>query len=165
MASISKNLLVSRGHLKLRAGYFKKAKLTVDGWPNKNSPRSHLCTPQPSVCLLSTVWTNVEPRSVPVFPWHSLVPFLAPTQSDAASQPGEGQHPVNHPHATTPKTGMPILRLLFPPPPHVPYFSDYKSYFFFPTAVNMIWQQRFSVRVCALLLLVSVYKNRDWKRI
>ncbi|XP_051920878.1 protein capicua homolog isoform X2 [Hippocampus zosterae] len=51
-----------------------------------------------------TVWTNVEPRSVPVFPWHSLVPFLAPTQSDAASQPGEGQHPVNHPHASTPKT-------------------------------------------------------------
>ncbi|XP_077382848.1 protein capicua homolog isoform X3 [Festucalex cinctus] len=51
-----------------------------------------------------TVWTNVEPRSVPVFPWHSLVPFLAPTQSDAASQPGEGQHPVSHPHAATPKT-------------------------------------------------------------
>ncbi|XP_061803482.1 protein capicua homolog isoform X2 [Nerophis lumbriciformis] len=51
-----------------------------------------------------TVWTNVEPRSVPVFPWHSLVPFLAPTQSDAASQPGEGQLPVNHPHAATLKT-------------------------------------------------------------
>nr|4J2L_C Chain C, Protein capicua homolog [Homo sapiens]4J2L_D Chain D, Protein capicua homolog [Homo sapiens] len=26
------------------------------------------------------VWTNVEPRSVAVFPWHSLVPFLAPSQ-------------------------------------------------------------------------------------
>uniref|UniRef100_A0A665WCS0 Protein capicua homolog n=1 Tax=Echeneis naucrates TaxID=173247 RepID=A0A665WCS0_ECHNA len=51
-----------------------------------------------------TVWTNVEPRSVPVFPWHSLVPFLAPTQSDAASQPGEGQHPVNHPQASSLKT-------------------------------------------------------------
>ncbi|KAK2844790.1 hypothetical protein Q5P01_011449 [Channa striata] len=51
-----------------------------------------------------TVWTNVEPRSVPVFPWHSLVPFLAPTQSDASSQPGEGQHPVNHPQPATLKT-------------------------------------------------------------
>ncbi|XP_034729974.1 protein capicua homolog isoform X2 [Etheostoma cragini] len=51
-----------------------------------------------------TVWTNVEPRSVPVFPWHSLVPFLAPTQSDASSQPGEGPHPVNHPHAASLKT-------------------------------------------------------------
>ncbi|XP_030605184.1 protein capicua homolog isoform X6 [Archocentrus centrarchus] len=51
-----------------------------------------------------TVWTNVEPRSVPVFPWHSLVPFLAPTQSDATSQPGEGQHPVNHPQAASLKT-------------------------------------------------------------
>ncbi|XP_070823584.1 protein capicua homolog isoform X3 [Chaetodon trifascialis] len=51
-----------------------------------------------------TVWTNVEPRSVPVFPWHSLVPFLAPTQSDASSQPGEGPHPVNHPQAASLKT-------------------------------------------------------------
>ncbi|XP_044064775.1 protein capicua homolog isoform X2 [Siniperca chuatsi] len=51
-----------------------------------------------------TVWTNVEPRSVPVFPWHSLVPFLAPTQSDTSSQPGEGQHPVNHPQAASLKT-------------------------------------------------------------
>ncbi|KAK1895751.1 Protein capicua like [Dissostichus eleginoides] len=51
-----------------------------------------------------TVWTNVEPRSVPVFPWHSLVPFLAPTQSDASSLPGEGQHPVNHPQAASLKT-------------------------------------------------------------
>uniref|UniRef100_A0A8P4K1T3 Protein capicua homolog n=1 Tax=Dicentrarchus labrax TaxID=13489 RepID=A0A8P4K1T3_DICLA len=50
------------------------------------------------------VWTNVEPRSVPVFPWHSLVPFLAPTQSDASSQPGEGPHPVNHPQAASLKT-------------------------------------------------------------
>ncbi|XP_071764933.2 protein capicua homolog [Centroberyx gerrardi] len=51
-----------------------------------------------------TVWTNVEPRSVPVFPWHSLVPFLAPTQSDASSQPGEGQQPINHPQAASLKT-------------------------------------------------------------
>uniref|UniRef100_A0A3P9HIY8 Protein capicua homolog n=1 Tax=Oryzias latipes TaxID=8090 RepID=A0A3P9HIY8_ORYLA len=51
-----------------------------------------------------TVWTNVEPRSVPVFPWHSLVPFLAPTQSDASPQPEEGQHPVNHPQAASLKT-------------------------------------------------------------
>ncbi|XP_036450828.1 protein capicua homolog isoform X4 [Colossoma macropomum] len=48
-----------------------------------------------------TVWTNVEPRSVPVFPWHSLVPFLAPTQSDPSTQPGEGQQPVNHSQAGT----------------------------------------------------------------
>ncbi|XP_030641485.1 protein capicua homolog [Chanos chanos] len=48
-----------------------------------------------------TVWTNVEPRSVPVFPWHSLVPFLAPTQSDPLAQPGEGQQPVNHPQSAS----------------------------------------------------------------
>ncbi|XP_062848808.1 protein capicua homolog isoform X2 [Trichomycterus rosablanca] len=48
-----------------------------------------------------TVWTNVEPRSVPVFPWHSLVPFLAPTQSDPSAQPGEGQQSVNHSQAGT----------------------------------------------------------------
>ncbi|CAF90910.1 unnamed protein product, partial [Tetraodon nigroviridis] len=54
--------------------------------------------------LSSAVWTNVEPRSVPVFPWHSLVPFLAPTQSDASSQLGEGPHPVNHPQAASLKS-------------------------------------------------------------
>ncbi|XP_038828419.1 protein capicua homolog isoform X2 [Salvelinus namaycush] len=42
-----------------------------------------------------TVWTNVEPRSVPVFPWHSLVPFLEPSQSSAAAQPTDGQQLVN----------------------------------------------------------------------
>lgn len=43
-----------------------------------------------------TVWTNVEPRSVPVFPWHSLVPFLEPSQSAAAAvQPADGQQLVN----------------------------------------------------------------------
>ncbi|XP_030068101.1 protein capicua homolog [Microcaecilia unicolor] len=44
-----------------------------------------------------TVWTNVEPRSVAVFPWHSLVPFLAPSQPDSSVQPSEGQQPVSHP--------------------------------------------------------------------
>ncbi|XP_060131609.1 protein capicua homolog isoform X2 [Zootoca vivipara] len=44
-----------------------------------------------------TVWTNVEPRSVAVFPWHSLVPFLAPSQPDSSVQPTEGQQPVSHP--------------------------------------------------------------------
>ncbi|XP_051576723.1 protein capicua homolog [Myxocyprinus asiaticus] len=48
-----------------------------------------------------TVWTNVEPRSVPVFPWHSLVPFLAPTQSDPSAQPGEGQQNVSHPQTAS----------------------------------------------------------------
>lgn len=51
----------------------------------------------------------MEPRSVPVFPWHSLVPFLAPAQSDASSQPGEGPHPVNHPQAASLKSGTQYL--------------------------------------------------------
>ncbi|XP_034030313.1 protein capicua homolog isoform X2 [Thalassophryne amazonica] len=63
------------------------------------APRKEIIMGRPG-----TVWTNVEPRSVPVFPWHSLVPFLAPTQSDASSLPGEGQHPVSHPQASTLKT-------------------------------------------------------------
>lgn len=42
-----------------------------------------------------TVWTNVEPRSVPVFPWHSLVPFLEPSHSGGAAQPADGQQLVN----------------------------------------------------------------------
>uniref|UniRef100_A0A8C3G1Z6 Protein capicua homolog n=1 Tax=Cyclopterus lumpus TaxID=8103 RepID=A0A8C3G1Z6_CYCLU len=70
----------------------------------------------------SELWTNVEPRSVPVFPWHSLVPFLAPTQSDASSQPGEGQHPVNHPQAASLKTG--IQYIYRGPPPRPPPSSD-----------------------------------------
>ncbi|XP_056400576.1 protein capicua homolog isoform X4 [Hyla sarda] len=48
-----------------------------------------------------TVWTNVEPRSVAVFPWHSLVPFLAPSQPDSSVQPTEGQQPVSHPGAAS----------------------------------------------------------------
>lgn len=58
-----------------------------------------------TVILFLVVWTNVEPRSVPVFPWHSLVPFLAPTQSDPSTQHGEGQQPVNHSQAGTLKKG------------------------------------------------------------
>ncbi|KAJ8268376.1 hypothetical protein COCON_G00135480 [Conger conger] len=46
------------------------------------------------------VWTNVEPRSVPVFPWHSLVPFLAPSQSESSAQPTDGQQPVDQAHTT-----------------------------------------------------------------
>ncbi|XP_046874748.1 protein capicua homolog isoform X1 [Hypomesus transpacificus] len=42
-----------------------------------------------------TVWTNVEPRSVPVFPWHSLVPFLEPSQSAASAHPADSQELVN----------------------------------------------------------------------
>ncbi|XP_023131819.2 protein capicua homolog isoform X2 [Amphiprion ocellaris] len=67
-----------------------------------------------------TVWTNVEPRSVPVFPWHSLVPFLAPTQSDASSQPGEGQHPVNHPQAASLKTECQGVAALLQEPAEAP---------------------------------------------
>uniref|UniRef100_A0A671NK73 Protein capicua homolog n=1 Tax=Sinocyclocheilus anshuiensis TaxID=1608454 RepID=A0A671NK73_9TELE len=51
------------------------------------------------------MWTNVEPRSVPVFPWHSLVPFLAPTQSDPSTQPDEGQQTVSHPQTASLKKG------------------------------------------------------------
>ncbi|XP_078394259.1 protein capicua homolog, partial [Cetorhinus maximus] len=45
---------------------------------------------------LATIWTNVEPRSVPVFPWHSLVPFLAPSQPDSSVQPTEAEQPTCH---------------------------------------------------------------------
>ncbi|XP_035018449.2 protein capicua homolog isoform X2 [Hippoglossus stenolepis] len=67
-----------------------------------------------------TVWTNVEPRSVPVFPWHSLVPFLAPTQSDAPSLPGEGQHPVNHPQAASLKSECQGVAVLSQEPAEAP---------------------------------------------
>ncbi|XP_061616218.1 protein capicua homolog isoform X2 [Phyllopteryx taeniolatus] len=46
------------------------------------APRKQIIMGRPG-----TVWTNVEPRSVPVFPWHSLVPFLEPGQSGAAARP------------------------------------------------------------------------------
>ncbi|TKS89081.1 Protein capicua -like protein [Collichthys lucidus] len=54
------------------------------------APRKQIIMGRPG-----TVWTNVEPRSVPVFPWHSLVPFLEPSQSGAAAQPADGQQLVN----------------------------------------------------------------------
>ncbi|CAJ1083012.1 protein capicua homolog isoform X2 [Xyrichtys novacula] len=54
------------------------------------APRKQIIMGRPG-----TVWTNVEPRSVPVFPWHSLVPFLEPSQSGAAAQPADGQLLVN----------------------------------------------------------------------
>lgn len=55
--------------------------------------------------LLPTVWTNVEPRSVAVFPWHSLVPFLAPSQPDPSVQPSEAQQPASHPVASNQSKG------------------------------------------------------------
>ncbi|KAK2830742.1 hypothetical protein Q5P01_018673 [Channa striata] len=54
-----------------------------------------------------TVWTNVEPRSVPVFPWHSLVPFLEPSQSGAAAQPADGQQLVNQ--SKEPRFGIALV--------------------------------------------------------
>ncbi|CAB1351140.1 unnamed protein product [Coregonus sp. 'balchen'] len=54
-----------------------------------------------------TVWTNVEPRSVPVFPWHSLVPFLEPSQSSAAAQPADGQQLVNQ--SKEPRCGVALV--------------------------------------------------------
>uniref|UniRef100_A0A8C7IZB3 Capicua transcriptional repressor a n=2 Tax=Oncorhynchus kisutch TaxID=8019 RepID=A0A8C7IZB3_ONCKI len=54
-----------------------------------------------------TVWTNVEPRSVPVFPWHSLVPFLEPSQSSAAAQPADGQQLVNQ--SKEPRCGVAVV--------------------------------------------------------
>ncbi|KAM6958743.1 protein capicua homolog [Aplochiton taeniatus] len=54
-----------------------------------------------------TVWTNVEPRSVPVFPWHSLVPFLEPSQSAASAQPAEGQQLVNQ--SKEPQCGVALV--------------------------------------------------------
>ncbi|XP_058867072.1 protein capicua homolog isoform X2 [Acipenser ruthenus] len=56
------------------------------------APRKEIIMGRPG-----TVWTNVEPRSVPVFHWHSLVPFLAPSQSESSVQSSEGQQVVNHP--------------------------------------------------------------------
>lgn len=51
------------------------------------------------------MWTNVEPRSVAVFPWHSLVPFLAPSQPDPSVQPSEAQQPASHPVASNQSKG------------------------------------------------------------
>ncbi|XP_077404474.1 protein capicua homolog isoform X2 [Vanacampus margaritifer] len=55
------------------------------------APRKQIIMGRPG-----TVWTNVEPRSVPVFPWHSLVPFLEPSPSGASVQPAiDGQQLAN----------------------------------------------------------------------
>ncbi|KAG3256148.1 capicua transcriptional repressor, transcript variant X6 [Ictidomys tridecemlineatus] len=67
-------------------------------------PSSYTSHPAPKKEVImgrpGTVWTNVEPRSVAVFPWHSLVPFLAPSQPDPSVQPSEAQQPASHPVAS-----------------------------------------------------------------
>ncbi|XP_028277210.1 protein capicua homolog isoform X2 [Parambassis ranga] len=66
------------------------------------APRKQIIMGRPG-----TVWTNVEPRSVPVFPWHSLVPFLEPSQSAAAAQPSDGQQLVNQ--SKEPRCGVALV--------------------------------------------------------
>ncbi|KAM8883442.1 protein capicua homolog isoform 1-T4 [Synchiropus picturatus] len=66
------------------------------------APRKQIIMGRPG-----TVWTNVEPRSVPVFPWHSLVPFLEPSQSGAAAQPTDGQNLVHQ--SKEPRFGVALL--------------------------------------------------------
>ncbi|KAM3596567.1 uncharacterized protein V6R79_016898 [Siganus canaliculatus] len=66
------------------------------------APRKQIIMGRPG-----TVWTNVEPRSVPVFPWHSLVPFLEPSQSGASAQPTDGQQLVNQ--SKEPRCGVALV--------------------------------------------------------
>ncbi|XP_034016767.1 protein capicua homolog isoform X2 [Thalassophryne amazonica] len=66
------------------------------------TPRKQIIMGRPG-----TVWTNVEPRSVPVFPWHSLVPFLEPSQSGASAQPTDGQQLVNQ--GKEPRCGVALV--------------------------------------------------------
>ncbi|KAM4725545.1 protein capicua homolog [Anableps anableps] len=66
------------------------------------APRKQIIMGRPG-----TVWTNVEPRSVPVFPWHSLVPFLDSSQSGAAAQPADGQQLVNQ--SKEPRCGVALV--------------------------------------------------------
>nr|XP_040045421.1 protein capicua homolog isoform X3 [Gasterosteus aculeatus aculeatus] len=66
------------------------------------APRKQIIMRRPG-----TVWTNVEPRSVPVFPWHSLVPFLEPSQSGAAAQPADGQQHVSQ--SREPRCGVALV--------------------------------------------------------
>ncbi|XP_050992371.1 protein capicua homolog [Labeo rohita] len=54
-----------------------------------------------------TVWTNVEPRSVPVFAWHSLVPFLETSQTKMSMQPADGQTLVNQ--SKEPRCGVALV--------------------------------------------------------
>ncbi|XP_074470313.1 protein capicua homolog isoform X2 [Sebastes fasciatus] len=74
------------------------------------APRKQIIMGRPG-----TVWTNVEPRSVPVFPWHSLVPFLEPSQSGAAAQPADGQQLVNQ--SKEPRCGVALVSDGRPGPP------------------------------------------------
>uniref|UniRef100_A0A087X2W3 Protein capicua homolog n=1 Tax=Poecilia formosa TaxID=48698 RepID=A0A087X2W3_POEFO len=67
------------------------------------APRKQIIMGRPG----TAVWTNVEPRSVPVFPWHSLVPFLDSSQPGAAGQPADGQQLVNQ------SKGSNMTQLLF----------------------------------------------------
>ncbi|XP_072304299.1 protein capicua homolog isoform X2 [Eucyclogobius newberryi] len=66
------------------------------------APRKQIIMGRPG-----TVWTNVEPRSVPVFPWHSLVPFLEPSQSGASAPPTDGQPAVNQ--SKEPRWGVALV--------------------------------------------------------
>ncbi|KAM9838646.1 protein capicua homolog [Aulostomus maculatus] len=74
------------------------------------APRKQIIMGRPG-----TVWTNVEPRSVPVFPWHSLVPFLEPSQSGVAAQPFDGQQLVNQ--SQEPRCGVALVSDGRPGPP------------------------------------------------
>ncbi|XP_051845461.1 protein capicua homolog isoform X2 [Antechinus flavipes] len=65
--------------------------LVPSSYPGHPAPKKEVIMGRPG-----TVWTNVEPRSVAVFPWHSLVPFLAPSQPDPSVQPSEAQQPASH---------------------------------------------------------------------
>ncbi|XP_052619475.1 protein capicua homolog isoform X4 [Peromyscus californicus insignis] len=69
--------------------------LVPSSYPSHPAPKKEVIMGRPG-----TVWTNVEPRSVAVFPWHSLVPFLAPSQPDPSVQPSEAQQPASHPVAS-----------------------------------------------------------------
>ncbi|KAJ0003529.1 hypothetical protein NQD34_008627 [Periophthalmus magnuspinnatus] len=66
------------------------------------APRKQIIMGRPG-----TVWTNVEPRSVPVFPWHSLVPFLEPSQSGTSAPPTDGQPIVNQ--SKEPRCGVALM--------------------------------------------------------
>ncbi|XP_077447313.1 protein capicua homolog isoform X2 [Stigmatopora argus] len=70
------------------------------------APRKQIIMGRPG-----TVWTNVEPRSVPVFPWHSLVPFLEPSRSSTAARPAvDGVH-----QSQEPRCGVALLADGHPP--------------------------------------------------
>ncbi|GLD59419.1 protein capicua homolog, partial [Lates japonicus] len=88
-----------------------RVKFTFDAAPPppQASRRSYTLYPfVPAIAARAdTFWTNVEPRSVPVFPWHSLVPFLEPSQSGAAAQPADGQQLVNQ--SKEPRCGVALV--------------------------------------------------------